>query len=78
MTKRQYMKRIRELIRTQNKAIIERAEQLWRSGAFDPQDYDDDFTLPKAVIHTLDKEMAANWRPWSADSRALAANLSHF
>ena len=63
MTKCQYMQKIRSLLRTQNRAILVRAENLWRSGAFDSNDFDNDFQLPKAVVYVLDKEMADNWRP---------------
>ena len=78
MTKRQYMAKVRELVRTQSATIIERAEQLWHSGAIEPSDYDDDFLLPKAVVHVLDKEMASSWRPFTDEGRELAKNLKHF
>ncbi len=77
MTKRQYMQKIRHLLKAQNQAIIARAESLWHSGAFDSGSFDDDFQLPKAVVHVLDKEMAEGWRPLGPDN-GLVSNLKHF
>lgn len=78
MTKRQYMSKIRQLIRTQNETILERAEQLWHSGAIEKSDFEDNFLLPKAVMNVLDKEAAEGWRLVDASSRDLMANLRHF
>jgi len=78
MTKRQYMKKVRELLRTQNQTIIERAEQLWRSGAIEPSAFEDDYILPKAVVHRLDIEAAESWRLPDATSKDLIRNLRHF
>ena len=57
-TKRQYMTKVRELLRTQNRTIIKRAEALWHSGAIEPSDFEDDYMLPMAVVYVLDREAA--------------------
>jgi len=78
MTKRQYMQKIRSLLRIQDKAILVRAGNLWDSGAFDSNDYENDYRLPKAIVHVIDKEMADNWRPLAPEQKELVENLSHF
>ena len=78
MTKCQYMQKIRSLLRTQNRAILVRAENLWRSGAFDSKEYGNDFQLPKAVVASLDREMSDQWRPLGHDNQELYNNLRHF
>lgn len=78
MTKRQYMSKVRELLRTQNQSIIKRAEQLWHSGAIEPSEFKDDYILPKAVVYVLDHEAAESWRPLAAAHQSLIRNLEHF
>jgi len=77
-TKRQYMTKVRELLRTQNRTIVKRAEALWRSGAIEPSEFEDDYILPKAVVCVLDREAAESWRPMSPAHRSLVRNLEHF
>ncbi len=50
MTKRQAIRKVRELAQTARRTIIEECEQMIETKAVDLRDYDDDYALPKILI----------------------------
>jgi len=78
MTRKQYTKKINELIRTASKDLRKLAQKAWASGAIDPPSYGDDYRLPKIVLHAALLSEAWQWESLSADDKADSKNLEHF
>lgn len=79
MTKKQFMKKYREMIRTTlAEKLIEDGEKAFRSGAFDPKDYLDDYVLPKIVLTVALETASKGYMPLYKGHRDTLANLRHF
>lgn len=78
MTKSQFMKKVRELARRTEKDIIDESWRLLNSGAIDLAKYENDYSLPKAVMTVACEKAAWNWHPLSPELKAEAVNLRRF
>lgn len=59
--------------------IDTKLDQIFRSGAVDLEDFDDDYFLAKIFAFAIAKEcLMLRWRPLSRNGYEIAANLAHF
>ena len=78
MTKNQFRKKYRELVKTTAKDLIERGEKALKCGGFEIESYTDDFILPKIVITAAIENAKYNFRPLLSEHRAVVKNLTYF
>jgi hypothetical protein len=78
MTKAQFMKKTRGLIKTTNAEIFKKAKVFIDSGAVDFADYENNFILPKIFMAAACQDMAWQWRPLSDKYRKIVENVKHF
>ena len=78
MTKKQFTQKINELKRENNKFITEKSKKILNSGAINLPDWDDDFRLPKIVMHIICKELVWQWEPLAKELQKEAKNLEYF
>jgi hypothetical protein len=73
MTRKQFLQKVRELNRTNSKAILERAEKVLSSGCLDLEAYgSDSYLLPKSFMSACCSVMAGQWLPFGKENRATA------
>lgn len=60
--------------------LMEECKRLIRSGAVDLENEQDDYRIPKALIHVALKNVADGWSPlhWDKATQKLIKSLSHF
>jgi len=78
MTKRQFDRKIAELIRTETKALRAEVNRLCDCGGIDLGSYGDDFRAPKIILTAALERMAENWRPLDHSDKREVDNLRHF
>jgi len=78
MTKTQLRKKFKELQRNNNKSMMELFERALKSGALELSNYDDNYILPKIIIHAILLGMVDQWRPLIPEFLRESKNLSHF
>ena len=61
-----------------NKLIDDRIEKALNSGAFELNDYEDDFLLPKIFMTAMGKEISFQYRPHSKEALSEVKNLELF
>ena len=77
-TKEQFLAKVQEMLPELNKMIMEKAAKAYQSGAIDPQDYEDNYLLPKIFMAAMGKEMTWQYMPHDKKSKSSVENLSHF
>ncbi len=78
MTKKQARQKTRKLINDAAKLMREKLEKALYCGAINLENYDDDFELPKIIVHALLKDAAFRYEPFIKDNRKAAENLYKF
>lgn len=78
MTKTQLKRKVKELIKENNKMIEEKLEKLLKSGAINLPDYEDNYVLPKIFMCAIGKEMQFQWKPYNQEDRKTVENVSNF
>lgn len=76
--RKQVLARIKALSSRDRHHILEIAARLIDSGAIDLEDYDNDYRLPKIILHTVYQDMQ-HWRcPMRAEDLKTVKNLENF
>lgn len=78
MTEVQAKRKIRELSKDASEFIQKEALRLFNSGAVDTRIYDDDYLLPKMLIHVALLNCADQYRLVSRSKDKEIRNLKHF
>jgi len=78
MTKKQARQKTRKLINDAARLMREKLEKALYCGAINLENYDDDFELPKIIVHALLKDAAVRYEPLIKDNRKAAENLYKF
>ena len=78
MTKRQCMRKVRELARKTRQDLIDESWRLLNSGAIDLTKYDDNYALPKVLMTVACEKAAWSWKPLYQDYKAELNNLRKF
>ncbi len=78
MTKKDYRKLMRVLIKDNTDAIRKKAEAVLESGCIDLESHPNNYLLPKAVMCAISREMAFQWRPLTGQYRKEANNIEMF
>ena len=78
MTKTQFLHKVRSLMPDTRRMLLRECERLFDSGGVDPDDFGDDYALPKMILSVAMEKSASEWRPLSGDYRGVAHNLQHF
>lgn len=58
--------------------LLEEAMRLAKSGAVDISNYDDNFGLPKTLLHVALKNLSRDYTPFDEGEKKVADNLKHF
>ena len=79
-TKEQCLAKVLEMVTGTPARIMEKAEQLLKSGAIEPGNYEDNYILPKILLVAALEHEADAWRPLKENKagRKAIANLRHF
>ena len=78
MTKTQFKRKYRELVKQTADRLIEKGDSALRSGAIDPERFEDNYLLPKIVITAALKSSIYDWRPLRDEHRKMVSNLEYF
>jgi len=78
MTKRQFMTKVRVMLKEHRAATLKECERLLNCGGIDPTVYADDFRLPKIVFKTALKNEVEQYTLYLTEDKKAAKNLSHF
>ena len=79
ITAKQAEEKIRNLLSDSIDDIIEEAMHLYRSGAIDPQSYDNEYVLPRILLsETLRRRSAAAIDHLCPKNKKALYNLRHF
>lgn len=78
MTKDEFISKIKEMLPDLNNLILEKANKALNSGAFDLEDYDDNFLLPKIFMSAMGKEIEWQYKPHNKRDTKVRNNLSNF
>jgi len=74
----QFIKKVNELIRENNKMIKDRAEKVLKAGCIELSDYEDNYILPKIFMYAIGEEMKFQWKPFSGNDLKTAKNIIYF
>ena len=79
-TKEQCLAKVLEMATGTAARIMEKAEQLFKSGGVDPERYEDNYILPKILLVAALEHEADAWRPLKENKagRKAIKNLRHF
>ena len=75
MTKAQFRKKYKELVKRTAKALELFGEVALSSGAIELDDWKDDYRLPKVVVSAGLKDMFGQWRPLNDNDRKEVTNV---
>jgi len=78
MTKAQVRKKFRELQRENRKRENDLLEKALTCGALDVESYENDYMLPKTIMHVICKTMAGDWGLFTKEQDEEAKNLKCF
>ena len=76
MTKTQFKRKTLELIK--NLDIYKECERLFDSGGIEPDDYDDNYELPKIILTVALNNVKSSYYPTCISGREEIENLRHF
>lgn len=77
-TKKQCLEKVHEMAEKVPAKILEKADQLIKSGAIELEDYEDNYILPKILLVAALEYEADQWRPFDRNYQKTIKNLSHF
>jgi len=78
MTKKEFTTKTKELIKDCKKEISKESNRLFESGAIDPDDYKNDFVLPKIILTVALENWANNYYMLSKAAKQEVKNLKYF
>lgn len=70
--------RIKELCDKFSKALQQEAQNLLKSGGIDPSQYNDNYELPKVLVHAAIQNLRHQLQPPNGRARKDAKNLENF
>ena len=77
MTEAQFRRKVKELMRENNKEIENLIEKAL-SGALDLRSYEDNYIAPKIFMSAVCSEMAHQWAPYKKNDIKAVRNLELF
>jgi len=78
VTKKQVRDKIREMVKDDKKRITEKVEKALASGAFNINDYLNDYNLPKLILYAIYSDILFQRKPLSSKALREAENLGCF
>ncbi len=78
MTKPQFLKKVKGLLRENNKEILKRAERIQASGCVDFEKYENNFVLPKIFMSAVLQDMSNQWMLPTPVFKSEVKNMKHF
>jgi hypothetical protein len=78
MTKNQFKKKYRELVKNVSVELIQRGEAALKSGAIEISDFGDDYALPKIVITAALNTATYSYRPHHPEHKDMVKNLNNY
>ncbi len=77
-TKKQALKKIKELLSTANRNMIKDAELMLDSETINLSKYEDNYLLPKILISAILEREANGWLPLKASAYVEAKRLANY
>lgn len=77
-TKKQALKKFKELLSKANRNMIKDVEIMLDSGAIDLSEYENDYLLPKIMISAILERETNGWIPMNESSYLEAKRLSNY
>lgn len=78
MKKSDFNTKIKKMIKEHNAALLKECNRLFDSGGVDTASAENDFILPKTIIHVALLNEAAQYKPFSKEAQKDVKNLIHF
>ncbi len=78
MTKTQYRKMMRTLIKETTSTMRKKAEQVLWCGCVDLKNHPNNYLLPKAAMTAICQHLAGQWEPLSPTGKAESKNIQLF
>jgi hypothetical protein len=78
MTEEQFLEKVREMLPELNELIMAKAQKVFKSGAIEPSDYEDNYLLPKIFISAMGREIERQYKPFMRQDVSTRNNLYNF
>jgi hypothetical protein len=78
MDKQQFLDKVKEITIEMQDWIMKKAEESLKSGAFDINDYEDNYILPKIFISAMGEEIKFQYKPFDRKDVKTRDNLINF
>jgi len=77
-TQKQFLAKVKIMAKEHNKALIKECLRLYNSGGVDTKNADDNYSLPKTIIHVALLNEANQYKPLSQENKKDIKNLIHY
>ena len=78
MTKNDFNNRIKEMLVDCQEYLLKDCNRLFESGGIDPEEFENDYILPKIILAVALKNLSYQYYPLHKEGKAQAKNLEHF
>ena len=78
MTKDDFIIRVKDLLAENKDYLLKECNRLFESGGIDPEEFKDDYLLPKIILTVAFKNLSWQYRPLSPIGKEQARNLEKF
>lgn len=78
MKKSDFNRKIKQMMKDHNKAMITECDRLFNSGGIDTESAENDFRLPRTIFHVALLNEAHQYKPFSSEALKDVKNLIHF
>jgi hypothetical protein len=81
LTESQFLSMISELFDRSKESALKSAHELWNSGAIEPENYENNYRLPKMFMTVYSSTMKGQYAPlggWGNKEKKEIRNMEHF
>lgn len=78
MTKKQFDKKYRELLKGVRKHLLKKGSSLYKCGGVDPKNYEDTYILPKYILCAALADCKWQYGALTEEGKKTIKNLEHF
>jgi hypothetical protein len=75
MTREQFLNKVKEMLPDMNLMLLEKAEEVLLTGAFDLESYEDNYLLPKIFLSAMGEEIKFQFEPFSKVDKKTRNNI---
>ena len=78
MTKDEFEVKLEDMLTKSISSLRKDGMKLFESGGIDPEEFENDYLLPKIILSVILKNLSFQYLPLSKEAKAQAKNLEHF